>query len=197
MLPKQRFVLDTSAFTTGGSQKEIEEKIDLMVALIATAKKAANISCYVPPSVWEELEGMLERKNIPREIIRILDAWTIQKAPSRFELTVPSEFIYEYIGEVRERFNRGLRAAEKAVMRKGAPAEDIIKELRESYRTAIRKGLVDSHEDLDVLMLAKELGAGIVAKDEGIMRWAKNWGIRFIDSDSFPRLLEEYIHKSS
>lgn len=194
MLPKQRFVLDTSAFTAGAVT---EERIVLTVLLVAEAKRKANISCYIPPSVWEELAGMLERKGISRETTRILDAWTIQKAPSRFELAVPSEFIYEYIGEVRERFNRGLREAEKAVLKKGAAPENIIKELRESYRTAIRKGLVDSHEDLDVLMLAKELSAGIVAKDEGIMKWAKKWGIRFIDADSFPRLLEEYVRKSA
>ncbi|MBI1973253.1 RNA ligase partner protein [Candidatus Micrarchaeota archaeon] len=195
MAAGQRFVFDTSAFTgVVGTKGEIDRAIERLVSLVARAKKA-GISCYTPPSVWAELKGMLERKNTPASLINRLDAWLIQKAPSRYELSVPAEFIYEYVGEVRERFNRGLREAEKAVLKlhHGQEShEKIIGELRDKYKTVIRQGLVDSQEDLDVLMLAKELGAGIVARDEGLLSWARKWGIRFLDAKVFAKLVNEY-----
>jgi len=196
-MKKQRFVLDTSAFTGGNrTKKQTEKHILDLIKLISKAKKA-NVTCYIPPSVWIELEGMLKSKKIPKKEIDKLDAWLVQKSPSRMELLVPAEFIYEYVREVRERINKGLREAEKAVLAvcKGQDREDalVIKDLRNRYRTKMRQGLLDSIEDLDVLMLAKELKAGIVAVDEGIECWSDTWGIRFIHGDSFPKLLKEYI----
>ncbi|MBI4214450.1 RNA ligase partner protein [archaeon] len=191
----QRFVFDTSAFTgIVGTKAEIDRSIERLIGLISRAKKA-GFSCYTPPSVWKELKGMLERKGTPASLVDRLDAWLIQKAPSRYELSVPAEFLYEYVGDVRERFNRGLREAEKAVLRlhHGEEThEKIIGELREKYKTVIRQGLVDSQEDLDVLLLAKELKAGIVARDEGIISWSRRWGIRFLDSVVFTKLVGEY-----
>lgn len=193
----QHFVLDTSAFTSlGRSKKEINRNIVKLVDLICTCKDA-GISCYTPPMVWKELKGMLERKGLTKATINRLDAWLIQKSPSRYELQVPSEFLYGYIAEVRERFNKGLRESEKAVLAIGGnrPDPHVIRDLRNKYRVAMRQGLLDSIEDLEVLLLAKELGAGVVAKDIGIKRWAKDWGIRFIDANSFPGLIKEYMGK--
>jgi hypothetical protein len=192
----QRFVLDTSAFTGISEDKEhISKHIEDTINLLSEAK-VANISCYMPPSIWDELSGMLERKGISHALIEKLDTWTVQKAPSRMEMKVPAEFIYDYIGEVRERFNKALREAEAAIVKTHHAPEThgrVIAELRDKYRSAVRQGILDSKEDLDVLLLAKELKAGIVARDEGIMKWAKQWGIRFVDGHVFPRLLKEYI----
>ena len=193
----QRFVLDTSSFTSVNKAREGTEKhIIKMITLISKAKKS-KITCYCPPIVWEELKGVLESKKIPVKEIRKLDAWLVQKSPSRMELMIPAEFLYEYVGEVRERFNKGLREAEKAVLSKGGnrPDELVIKDLREKYKTSMRQGILDSKEDLDVLLLAKELSAGVVTSDEGMKKWAKKWGIRVINSSSFPELLNEYIKK--
>ncbi len=108
------------------------------------------------------------------------------------ELMLPSQFLHDYVVEVRERLNKGLREAEKAVGRTGGKetSEEIISDLRDKYRIAVRKGLLDSKEDLDVLLLAKELGATVIAKDEGIREWAEKWGIRFIDSRNFAKHLK-------
>jgi RNA ligase partner protein len=194
----QRFVLDTSAFTgLSDSKASIEKHISKLILLISKARKA-NISCYVPPSVWKELKAMLERKKISRTLIEKLDAWTIEKSPSRFETSIPAEFLYEYVKEIREHINKGLREAEKAVIKthhKPETHEKVISELRDGYRKAMRKGLLDSEEDLDVLLLGKELNAGIVASDEGILSWAKQWGIRYEDANTFRRLLEEHLKK--
>jgi len=196
-MKKQRFVLDTSAFTNlGKSKKEINKNIGELIDLICKCKDA-GVSCYTPPLVWKELKGILEGKRISKIMINKLDAWLIQKSPSRYELLVPAEFLYEYVSEVRGRFNKGLRESEKAVLSVGGNRPDplVIKELRDKYRVAMRQGMLDSKEDLEVLLLAKELDAGVVATDAGIAKWAKDWGIRFIDARAFPRLIKEYIGK--
>lgn len=198
MFKKQRFVMDTSAFTAAGeSKEEIEENIRELIDLISKAKKA-NITCYTPPSVWEETERMLENKDISEDEINKLDSWLIQKSPSKAELKVPASFIYQYVLDVRENINKGLREAEKAVIKtekEPEPAEKIISELRDKYRKALREGLLDSTEDLSVLLLAKELDGGIVAKDKGIEEWAKEWGIRYLDSEAFPSLVKEHLEE--
>lgn len=194
----QRFVLDTSAFTgLGEKKKEIEIHIGKLTDLIAKARKK-DVSCYVTPSVWEEMKKILGDKKIKKAVVEKLDAWTIEKAPSRCELNIPAEFLYEYVGAVRERFNRGLREAEKAVLATHHMPEThakIITELRDKYRTAVRKGILDSQEDLDVLLLAKELGAGVVSSDEGLLNWAKRWGIRYETGPTFRMLLAEQIKR--
>jgi RNA ligase partner protein len=68
-----------------------------------------------------------------------------------------------------------------------------IKDFRKKYRAALRKGTLDSAPDLDVLLLAKELGAGVVAADEGIRVWAERLGLRFLNANSFPKMLKEYL----
>lgn len=198
-LEKQKFIIDTSAFTAAGdSGEEIKENIKTLVDLISDAKKA-NITCYTPPSVWEETEKMLENKDLDKELINKLNSWLIQKSPSKAELKVPAKFIYQYVLELRENINKGLREAEKAVMKTEEgpePVEEVISELRDKYRVALRKGIIDSTEDLSVLLLAKELGGGIVAKDKGIEDWSKEWGIRYIDAEAFPSLIKEHLRKA-
>ncbi len=194
-LEKQRFVIDTSALTSmGDTKKEINENIREIIELIAKAKKA-NITCYTPPSVWLEMEGILRNKGITPEEVNKLNSWLIQKSPSRAELKVPAEFIYQYIMEIRKRMDKGLREAEKAVTKKdkGEPMEKVIRDLRDSYRSSLRQGIVDSIEDLSVLLLARELNGGIVAKDLGIEDWATKWGIRYIEAEAFPTLIKEYL----
>ena len=195
----QKFVIDTSALTAvGDSRQEIKQNIEEMIDLISKGKKA-NISCYIPPSVWKETKGILENKEISQEQINKLNSWLIQKSPNKTELKVPAEFIYQYVGEVRENINKGLREAEKAVKRteeEPEPAEKIISDLRDKYRTALRQGILDSKEDLSILLLAKELEAGIVAKDSGIEDWAKEWGIRYLSAEAFPALIKEHLEEN-
>lgn len=191
---KQRFVLDTSAFIgLGRNRKETVKKIKELVKYIGKARET-NVSCYIPPSIWKELVPALENRGFSARFIRKLDAVTIQKSPSKLEIFVPAKFIYDYVEEMRERFTRGLKEAEKFLRTEEDPDKKVSK-LRRRYREIIRKGIIDSTEDLDVLMLAKELNAGIVTKDEGIIKWAKLWGIRYIPTEAFPELLKENLKR--
>ncbi|MEM4222069.1 MAG: RNA ligase partner protein, partial [archaeon] len=146
----QRFVLDTSVFTTyEGNKKSIEKHILELIDLIVEGR-TKGISCYFPPSTWKELVGILEKKGIPKEKIEKLDAWTIEKNPSVLELTIPAKFLEDYLLENFERINKGLRETEKIIsLAKEKPEEECIKLLRKKYREAVRKGIIDSKEELD------------------------------------------------
>ena len=107
--------------------------------------------------------------------------------------------------------NKGMRISESAIWEtavqsivmksRGEKKLDIeteilskaITDFRKRYRAALRKGTLDSAPDLDVLLLAKELGAGVVAADEGIKVWAERLGLRFLSAKSFPKMMNEYI----
>ncbi|MFW6458807.1 MAG: PIN domain-containing protein, partial [Halodesulfurarchaeum sp.] len=57
----------------------------------------------------------------------------------------------------------------------------------------LRQGILDSREDFDLLVLARELEAGVVTEDAGIINWAEEFGLRYLRGREFPALLEEYL----
>jgi hypothetical protein len=206
---KQRFVLDTSAFLTEEIRREDEgvgEAADRLLDLVAEAKLKLNISCYMPPSIHDELTTMLDDRDVPEEVYSKLNTWVIRKNPDRFEVRIPAVIVYHFIDEMSDRVNRGLRVSEKAVRK----AEDskpetldehdhmtqvdkVISDLREEYRGTLRQGVLDSREDFDLLILARELDAGVVTEDRGIINWADDFGLRYLRGREFPSLLEDYL----
>lgn len=206
---KQRFVLDTSVFITDEIRRDdedVEQAVLRLLDLVAEAKLTLNISCYVPPSIYEELTAMLENRGVSEEVFSKLNTWVIKKNPARFEVMIPAEIVYGFIDEMSDRVNKGLRVSEEAV-REAHELEDtevegeeymtevdeLISELREKYRRALRRGVLDSREDFDLLILARELDAGIVTEDRGIIAWAEDFGLRYLKGRDFPLLLEEYL----
>ncbi|WP_226011711.1 RNA ligase partner protein [Halomicrobium salinisoli] len=206
---KQRFVLDTSVFLTPEIRAEdetVEDACLRLLDLVAEAKLAHNISCYMPPSIDEELTTMLRDRDVDETVFEKLDTWVITKAPARFEVMIPAEMVYEFVDEMSDRVNRGLRVSEKAVRKaeesRAEELEDhdhmtgvdkVISELRDEYRDALRQGVLDSREDFDLLILARELDAGVVTEDQGIINWAEDFGLRYLKGRNFPSLLEEYL----
>jgi len=206
---KQRFVLDTSVFITPEireDDEDIEEAVDRLLDLVAEAKLEHNISCYMPPSINDELTTMLEDRDVSDETIAKLNTWVITKSPAQYELMIPAEIVYGFIDEMSERVNRGLRVSEKAVRKAEQSRDDpatgnehmsevdqVISDLRDEYRRALRQGVLDSREDFDLLILARELEAGVVTEDTGIINWAEDFGLRYLRGRSFPSLLEEYL----
>ena len=208
---RQRFVLDTSVFLTDEIRRDGEDlagALARLLDLIAEAKLQLNISCYIPPSVYEELAAMLEDRDVPAETRSKLNTWLIKKNPDRYGVMIPAELVYEYIDEMADRVNRGLRVSEKAVRKAeesrnesgggdGISAVDrVISDLREEYRSTLRRGVLDSREDFDLLILARELDAGVVTEDTGIINWAEDFGLRYLRGRDFPTLLDEYLSAS-
>lgn len=206
---KQRFVLDTSTFLTSEIRREgedVEAAIDRLLDLIARAKLELNISCYIPPSVHDELVRILEDRGVSDDVIRKLNTWVIKKNPARYEVMIPADVVHRFIEEMSERVDRGLRVSEEAVRRAEASrpeaetdheykseVDEVISDLRSKYRSALRKGVLDSREDFDLLVLGRELEAGVVTEDTGIIKWADDFGLRYLKGRDLPGLLEEYL----
>ncbi len=206
---RQRFVLDTTAITDAGMREKesytsICESANEILDLIALARLKLDISCYIPyPSVYSELSSFLRRNECDENTFVKLDTWLVKKTPNRYEVKIPAAIFYEYIISVRQKINRSRRLAEDFILESSAISrasekleEDIgnlISKFRDRFRTVMRQGLLDSAPDLDVLLLAKELEAGVVSSDIGIKKWSEKLGLRFVEASKFPRMLREYL----
>jgi RNA ligase partner protein len=216
MPAKQRFVLDTTAFTDNQLRDKLgngilNHSVDVMLELIAKSRIKLNISCHMPPITYKEFSDYMARYECPEETMIKAETWIVKKSPNRYDTKIPSEIFYEYVEDMRERMNKGMKTSESAIwessiqsmvmITRGEEKNKVemevigkaIKDFRKKYRAALRKGTLDSAPDLDVLLLAKELGAGVVAADEGIRVWAERLGLRFLNANSFPKMLEEYL----
>lgn len=212
---KQRFVLDTTALTSIELRHRDEtlcQAMERVLHMIGEARMKLNISCHIPyPTVYNEMKQFIRRYGCDKSILVELDTWLVKKTPSRFEVKIPSEVFYEYVKDMRERMNRGMKVGESCIRLSAAEAQElsgkgfgkrridrestgnIIKDFRAKYRNALRYGTLDSAPDLDVLLLAKEMEGGVVAADEGIKKWAEQLGLRFVYGATFPKMIEEYL----
>jgi RNA ligase partner protein len=121
------------------------------------------------------------------------------RSPRRHTLTIPGALLYELIEEVRYRIDRGLRIAEEAAKEAARSTDDpgkLINRLRGRYREALRQGILDSKEDVDVLLLSFELNAALVCADDGLRKWADKVGIEIVQPLNFRGILERLITES-
>jgi hypothetical protein len=145
----------------------------------------------MPPSIYEELMNFIDGDKIPKDLqIRIF-----QKPPKKYEMDVPAFLLYELIDDVRHRIDKGLRVAEQAVrdVITDTAEPETITNLRKKYRSALREGIIDSKEDVDLILLAKELDGILVTADTGIMTWADKLGIRFVESRNLRGIINSLI----
>ena len=190
---KGAVVLDTSLFVN----PEVRESFgrtptEALENFLFLASQIPHLEFYMPPSIFEELLNFIEPENISGDLLVVLQ----QKPPKKHELTCPAFLLYELIEDIRERINKGLRVAEKAVRGVSkAGEEDIIKDMRRKYREALREGIIDSKEDVDLILLARELDALLVTADQGIIKWAEKLGIKWLVSSKLKEYLQSSIKK--
>jgi RNA ligase partner protein len=190
-IKKECFVIDTSIFTnpdvyiTFGRTPTTSLK-----KFLKLISKLEGPKFYMPPSIYEELLNFVDVEKIPKDLqIRIF-----QKPPKKYEMDVPAFLLYELIEDVRHRIDKGLRVAEQAVRDAINDSEpETITNLRKKYRSALREGIIDSKEDVDLILLAKELDGILVTADTGIMTWADKLGIRFVDSRSLRGIINSLV----
>ncbi|MCD6583333.1 MAG: RNA ligase partner protein [Candidatus Omnitrophica bacterium] len=182
-----KVVLDANIFINPDARflfgKSIEEAINNFLHLL---EKKSNVTCFIPPSVFNELLNFVDIKKVsPR--LSLID----RKPPSKYEISIPAILLYEFIEEIRTRINKGLRVAEKHSRKglRGAKEEEIIKNLRNEYRLALREGIIDSKEDFDLILLSKELSAYLATSDKGVIKWAQKLGIICISAEELKNLL--------
>ncbi len=183
----QKVVLDTSLFVNPDVRASLgATPIEALETFLYLAAQIANLEFYMPPSIFDELLHFVERDKIPGDLLVILH----QKPPKKHELKCPAFLLYELIEDIRERVNKGLRLAEKAVRSAELKKPDeIVQDLRKKYREALREGIIDSKEDVDLMLLAMELDALLITADQGLIKWAEKLGVKWL----FPERFKDYL----
>ncbi len=185
MHKERRFVIDTSLFTNPNARKGFgDSTIEAVKNFLKIASKTSHLKFYMPVSIKKELKTFLNDEEIP-----FLEAIVTVKSPALYELQVPAAVVYKLIDEIRDRINKGLRVTEKILRSEKEDLSNKIHYLRQRYREALRDGVIDSKEDFDVLMLAKEVDAIVVTADKGLMKMAEWLGIAFFEAERFYELL--------
>ena len=186
----KKVVLDTSLFVNPDVRASLgATPIEALETFLCLAAQIGDLEFYMPPSIFDELLHFVERDKIPGDLLVILH----QKPPKKHELKCPAFLLYELIEDIRERVNKGLRLAEKAVRSAELKKPDeIVQDLRKKYREALREGIIDSKEDVDLMLLAMELNALLITADQGLIKWAEKLGIKWL----FPERFKDYLTAS-
>ncbi len=189
---RERLIPDTSVFTNPDVYREFgDSPTEAFVHFLEMASEAPQVRVYMPASVYEELKKMLRTTKIPpraRAIFRV-------KSPKKYEIQIPAFLLYELIDDLRQRINKGLRVAEEAVRASAhRNPDEIINALRRKYREALREGIVDSKEDIELILLALELDGLLLSADRGILALADKLGIRWIPPEEIRETLEGLIY---
>ncbi len=190
-----KFVLDTSIFVNPEIRKDFgDNPTEAMRTFLDYAEKLfGKVEFYMPPGIYREVMHFVDDELKPE-----IELYIIKKPPNLHDLKIPAFVVYELIDDIRRRVDKGLRVAEKAVRESVVETDNvdkIIQKLRRNYRKALREGIVDSKEDFELILLAKELDATIVSADVGILTWAQKMGIKWIDASAFKDVLEGLVGK--
>lgn len=183
----RKVVLDTSLFVNPDVRLSLgTTPTEALEVFLSMAAQIQILEFYMPPSIFEELMHFVNKDKISGDLLVILH----QKPPKKHELKCPAFLLYELIEDIRERVNKGMRIAEKAVRSaENKKADEIIQDMRKKYREALREGIIDSKEDVDLLLLAMELDAMLITADQGLIKWAEKLGVSWL----FPEKFKDYL----
>ncbi len=175
----KKVIIDTNIFVNPDSFKHLgKNPEEALSSFLLSVEACKNIKVYVPPSVFVEMEKFIKLDKIESKLLSLIS----KKPPSKYEIFVPAMFLYEFVEETRFRTNKGLRIVEKYIGKasKSQNLDDLIRSSRQEYRVAMREGIVDSREDIDLIVLAKELKALLATSDQGLIKWADKMGIEVV-----------------
>lgn len=202
------YILDTNVFfnmEAGFSLgKTTNEVIKTIIQSAQKGKEVKTHVFYMPPRIVDEFLSFFEDKD--QSIIQQLLAVVIVQSPSVHEGSVPAHILYTMVEDIRQRSLRGLRVGEEEIEKAGKSLMDkgsldritfqktigeYVRGYRDRYRQATRVGFLDSVADLDVIMLAKEVKGSIVSSDEGLLKWARLFGVKEV----VPQALATRLHQ--
>lgn len=189
-----------------GLGKKTEEVVKRLTGLIPQLKGRAEF--YMPPRIVDEFLSFFENKNQP--FIKNFLAAVIIKSPTVDNNNFPTSVFYRLVDEIRQRSYRGLALGEEEIKKAGQllmgkenlskkdfemTIGPVVKNFRERYRQATRVGFLDSLADLDLIVLAKELNGTLITTDEGIIVWARLFGVKEMPAEVWQRRLNSLLHQ--
>ncbi len=203
----EKYVLDTNLFFNMepgiGLGKKTEEVVVRSTEAMKKLKNAGKAEFFMPPRIVDEFLSFFEDRQQP--FLKSFLAEISVKSPDLQKAQFPSEAFYKMVEDIRARSYRGLIIAEEELKKtadqlmgtaklQGKDYEikvgQFIKTLRDRYRQATRVGFLDSVADLDVIALAKELGAHLVSTDEGVIAWGRIFGVKEVSAQVFGQKLQ-------
>jgi len=173
-----KIVIDTSTFVNPVTQADFGDSMETAVDNFIQIADSHSINVYIPSSIFRELSHFA-----PESAQLKLRKISIIRGPDLYSMQFPAAIFHTFISDIRVRINKGLRIAEEAI--ESSKTADNIRRIRNEYRAAMRSGIIDSVEDLDVVLLAKEIGGTILSADEGILNMADSLGIEVYSSKDF------------
>lgn len=207
----QIYVLDTNLFFNmeaesglGTNSKEVMRAIcDYALSL-----GGSTVQFYMPPAIADEILTFLPSTD---ETLKKLFSVVQIKSPAISNMKFSAEVFYTLVKDIRDRSYRGLNIAEEELVHavKGMAGKQLshiehqkeigqyITKLRERYRNATRTKFLDSTADLDLIVLAQELDGSVVSSDEGIMIWARLFGVKETRPQFLKDQLEALLHRAS
>ncbi len=189
-MPGRKFVLDTSLFVNPAARAKFGKTPDSAVKAFIKIVNSMDISLYMPPLIFKELSNFIKPKTAEQ-----LDIVIKKKSANMHAIYLPAAVLEDFIEDVRVRMSKGLRLAEEFAKDNRPDNEIKLRKLREKYREALRTGILDSREDFELLLLAKELEATVVTSDEGVIKFANNIGCEWINATRFHNLLKKLKKK--
>jgi len=173
-----RIVIDTSIFSNPVTRSEFGDETSAAIDCFIEICLNRGLEIFIPSSIFRELSNFASEESM----IRIRNVSVI-RGPDLLSMQFPAVIFHTFISDIRERINKGLRIAEEAI--ESSKTADNIRRIRNEYRAAMRSGIIDSVEDLDVVLLAKEIGGAILSADEGILKMADSLGIEVFPAKDF------------
>jgi len=187
---ERRFVIDTSLFVNPHARCRFGKDPKSAVTGFVKMVRKLDLQIYIPPSIFAELRNFIGADKAAE-----LALFVKKKAPNTFALYLPAAVFYDFIDDVRLRINKGLRLAEEFAI-DNRPDNDVkLAKLRDKYRESMRTGILDSKEDFELVLLAKEIEAAVVSSDEGVIKFAQKIGVETFDAEKFYSFLKAVERK--
>jgi RNA ligase partner protein len=186
----RKYVLDTSLFVNPYAREKFGKNPSAALLSFVKFVGSLDVDFYIPPIVFKELANFVTPKSLSE-----FELVVKKRAPNTFGIYLPAAVFYDFIEDIRGRMNKGMRLAEDFAT-DNSPNNDVkLRKLRDKYRDAMRSGILDSKEDFELVLLAKELEAALVSSDEGVVKFAHQIGCECIDPTKFHSMLSRLKKK--
>ncbi|MDD5171815.1 MAG: RNA ligase partner protein [Candidatus ainarchaeum sp.] len=185
-MASRKYVIDTSLFVNPNSRGSLGKDPTSAVMGFIEEVKGLDIDIFMPPSIFNELKNFVEHKAMDE-----LELVVKKRAPNTYSIYLPAAVFYGFIDDIRVRMNKGMRLAEEFAKDNRPDNDEKLRRLREKYREAMRSGIIDSKEDFELVLLAKELEATLVSSDEGAVKFAHQIGCECLPADRYHSLLKK------
>ncbi len=182
----RRFVIDTSLFVNPHAREKFGKNPPSAVKSFIKIISKSDAEFFIPPLIFVELKNFIGEK-----VANELELHIKKRAPNTYSIYLPAAVLHDFIEDVRGRMNKGLRLAEEYAQDNRPENNVKLQKLREKYRDAVRAGLLDSKEDFELVMLAKELEATLVSSDEGVLKFANKVGCEWLNGSKMFAMLKK------